>query len=286
MNNIVEIENPEYPQLLKQISDPPKKLYFKGTWDSSLFERCLAVAGSRRMTSYGKQITRKLVSGIAAAGITVVSGFMYGIDATAHQAAVEAGGKTIAVMPCGIDIIHPEYQESLYNHILKSGGLIISEFKGTFPPALWTYPKRNRIMAGLSHASMIVEAGEKSGSLITAGLAKKYGRRLFAVPGPLTSKHSVGTARLIKGGADIVTGAEDILAEFNIEGLEVFKNPSQHLELTEEEKIIVCILEKEPMEIDAISRLAKVSVSETGSALSLMQLKGIIIEQEGKYYVN
>ncbi|MEA3347010.1 MAG: DNA-processing protein DprA [Candidatus Auribacterota bacterium] len=286
MNNIVEIENPEYPQLLKEISDPPKKLYFKGTWDSSLFERCLAVAGSRRMTAYGKQITCKLVSEIAGAGITIVSGFMYGIDATAHQAAVEAWGKTIAVMPCGIDIIHPEYQESLHDRILESGGLIISEFERTFPPAVWTYPKRNRIMAGLSHAAMIVEAAEKSGSLITAGFAKEYGRRLFAVPGPLTSKHSVGTAQLIKGGADIVTGPKDILAEFNAAGHESFKNSSQHSNLSGEEKIIICILEKEPMEIDAVSRLAKISVSEAGSTISLMQLKGIVIEQEGKYYVN
>ena len=129
MNNIVTIKDARYPRLLKKIDSPPQKLYYKGDWNSGIFENCLTVVGSRRMTTYGKLIANKLVSEIARAGITIVSGFMFGIDATAHKAAVEAGGRTIAVMPCGIDIIHPEHQEAVYKEILKNNGLVISDTK-------------------------------------------------------------------------------------------------------------------------------------------------------------
>ena len=279
--NIVEIDSLKYPALLKEIKESPKKLYYKGNWDSSLFEKCLAVVGSRRMTSYGRQITNKLVSEIAQAGITIVSGFMYGVDATAHKSALEAGGRTIAVMPCGIDVVHPQYQEDLYKNILENNGLIVSEYESTFPPALWTYPRRNRIMAGLSHATMVVEAGEKSGSLITAGFAKKYNRKLFAVPGPLTSSVSKGTLQLIKEGAGIVTSAQDVLAAYGITGPKSLGKCSQPLNKLEQ--VIVEKLQQEPMEIDALSRLLEISASKIGTTVSLMQLKGLIFEEEGKY---
>ncbi len=273
---------------MKEIDHPPEKLYYKGDWDSALFEKCLAVVGSRRMTSYGKHITDKLVSEIAEAGITIVSGFMYGIDATAHKAALNAGGKTIAVMPCGIEIIHPEYQEGLYKEILENKGLIISELEGTFPPALWTYPKRNRIMAGLSLATLVIEAGPKSGSLITAELAKRYKRKLFAVPGPLTSTLSQGTVQLIKEGADIVTSAQEVLAAYGLTESNLTDRRCQagSLNLSKLEQSIVEKLQQEPMEIDALSRLAKVSASEIGTTLSLMQLKGLLFKEEGKYRVS
>ena len=187
MENVVTINDPRYPSLLKQISDPPKQLYYKGEWQDDIFENCLAVVGSRRMTTYGKQIAERLVSEIASREITIVSGFMYGIDATSHKAAVDIGGKTIAVMPCGIELVHPEYQVKLYDEILENKGLIISEYNGNLLPTNWTYPRRNRLVAGLSKAVMVVEAGEKSGSLITANFARKFKRKIFAVPGPLTS---------------------------------------------------------------------------------------------------
>ena len=217
MESFITFDSPQYPQLLKTIPDAPQKLYYKGNLDSSLFNNCLAVVGSRRMTSYGKQITDLLVSEIAQAGITIVSGFMYGIDATAHQAALNGGGRTIACMPCGINVIHPAYQDNLYNDILKNNGLILSEYEDDFPPALWTYPRRNRIVAGLSAATMVVEAGEKSGSLITAKLARNYDRKLFSVPGMLTSAVSKGTMQLIKEGAEAVSSAQDVLNYYGIE---------------------------------------------------------------------
>ena len=286
MKNIIENNNPKYPPLLKEINQPPKNLYYKGNWNAALFENCLAVVGSRRMTTYGRQITMKLVSEIAAAGITIVSGFMYGIDAAAHKAALAAKGRTIAVMPCGIDVIHPEYQEDLYKEILENNGLIISEFEGDFPPALWTYPRRNRIVAGLSQAAMIIEAGQKSGSLITASLAKKYKRKLFAVPGPLTSTLSHGTLQLIKEGANIVTSAQDILKFYKVIDCNFSKANSRFLNLNKLERVIVEKLQQEPMEIDALSRLLDISASEIGTAVSLMHLKGLLSEEEGKYHVN
>jgi DNA processing protein len=152
-----------------------------------------------------------LVGEVAGAGVAIVSGFMYGIDALAHKAALRVGGRTIAVMPCGIDLVHPAYQQGLYNEILENNGLVVSEYEGAFLPTLWSYPKRNRIVAGLCQATMVVEAGEKSGSLITANFAKKFGRKVFAVPGPLTSSVSVGIMQLIKEGASVVTSAKDIL---------------------------------------------------------------------------
>lgn len=285
MDGVITINDARYPRLLREINSPPKILYYKGNWEDSIFENCLAVVGSRRMTTYGKLIVNKLVSEVARAGITIVSGFMFGIDAAAHKTAIDAGGRTIAVMPCGIDMIHPEHQETLYNEILENKGLIISEFEDTHPPALWTYPKRNKIVAGLSKATMVVEAGQKSGSLITANLAKKYKRRLFAVPGPLTSTVSKGTVQLIKEGSEIVTSAEDLLAEYDIASFNWKRNPLQFLKLSELEQCIVRKLQAEPAEIDVLTRLAKTSVSELGTALSLMQIKGLIFEQRGKYYI-
>ncbi|MCK5199756.1 MAG: DNA-processing protein DprA, partial [Spirochaetales bacterium] len=182
--NYIDITSDEYPYLLRQIKDPPPKLYFRGNWDPDIFKETLSVVGSRRMTRYGEIITHSLVSAIASKEITIVSGFMYGIDAQAHNAALESGGRTIAVMPCGIEKIHPEYQSDLHERILNNNGLVVSEYTGDAPPALWTYPRRNRIIAGLSPLLLVVEAGIKSGALITAKIAAKYNKKIFAVPGP------------------------------------------------------------------------------------------------------
>ncbi len=283
---VIEINNSEYPYLLSQITDTPGKLYCKGEWNVNIFENCLAVVGSRQMTNYGRRITDELVSKIALAGITIVSGFMYGVDAQAHKAALSSGGRTIAVMPCGIDFIHPAYQKKLYEEIIAKGGLIISEMEGNFPPASWTYPKRNRIIAGFSQATLVIEAGLRSGSLITAGFAKKFSRKLFAVPGPLTSSVSQGSLQLIKEGADMVLSANDILADYGLMNSECSANGSSYSGLDKLEQSIVEKLAREPREIDVLSRLVSVSASELGAILSLMQLRGIVSEDEGRYYIN
>ena len=282
----IDLQNKKYPELLKKIDTPPKKLYYKGNWNSALFNNCLAVVGSRKMTSYGKQVTKKLVGEIAAAEITIVSGFMYGIDATSHRAAIDFGGRTIAVMPCGINIIHPEYQEELYNDILKNKGLIISEFEGDFAPAPWTYPKRNRIVAGLSKAILVVEAGLKSGSLITADFAKKYKRKICAVPGQITSETSKGTLQLIQNGAIMATSAKDILEYFDIEWKKKQPALMGRGSLNGVEWQIIEQLEREPLEIDILARTIGMPISKLGTTLSMMQLKGFVFQEEGKYHIN
>jgi len=289
MENVVSIEDCRYPVLLKKINDAPKKIYYKGNWSEDIFENCLAVVGSRRMSSYGKQIARKLVFEIAARGITIVSGFMYGIDATSHKAALEAGGKTIAVMPCGIDLIHPDFQKDLYEEILKNKGLVISEYEGGFMPTLWTYPRRNRIVAGLSKAVMVVEAGEKSGSLITANFAKKFKRKVFAVPGPLTSSLSAGIYQLIKEGVELVTSASDVLEYYKKTSAEIPEaRPLQTCRGRASgrlEKRVIQELRKEPMEIDVLARILNVSIAKLGTVMSMMQIKGLIFNENGKYYL-
>jgi DNA processing protein len=284
MNNVFSKHDSLFPGLLAEIPDCPSKLYFKGEWDTNLFDRCCSVVGSRKMTTYGKRITDELVGEIASAGITIVSGFMYGIDAAAHAAALKAGGKTIAVMPCGIDIVHPAYQEQLYNEILASGGLIISEWPDNFPPAKWTYPQRNRIVAGLSKASVVVEAGLSSGSLITARLAKKYGREIFAVPGPITSNVSLGSLELIQNGAHMVRAASDVLSFYGQSSTLTTTVNYSHLQGREE--IIVKNLLRQPMHIDELARTIGMSSSEIGSSVSILEMRGIISQQNGSYYVS
>lgn len=281
---IVDIKDKKYPELLRKISDPPKKLYYRGNWDENIFENCLAVVGSRRMTNYGRRVTEKIVKEVASAGVTIVSGFMYGIDATSHRAALNGSGRTIAVMPCGVNIVHPEYQEKLYNDVLENQGLIISEFEKDFPPDSWTYPKRNRIVAGLSKSTFVVEAALKSGSLITVGFAKKYGRKIFALPGPVISKVSEGTNQLIKDGASIVTCAQDILNFYGIKKSDLNNLNFQKAEGFE--KKILEVLEREPMEIDTLSRMFKIPSSKIGTILSLMSVKGLISQEGRKYFIN
>lgn len=289
--NVVVISDKKYPRLLKKIGkDAPKIIYCKGALDNDIFKNCLAVVGSRHLTSYGKQVTEKLVTELAASGLTIVSGFMYGGDEAAHRAALRAGGRTIAVMPCGIERIHPEYQQDLYVEILNNKGLIISEYEGDAMPVNWMYPRRNRIVAGLSKAILVVEAGLKSGTLITTNFAKKFGRKIFAVPGPITSEVSQGTSQLLKEGAGLVTSAKDILDFYGLSG---FRNLVSKKEtgfpqtgLDGLEVKILEYLKREPLEIDALARIFNMPVSKLGTVISLMGLKGIIKQEGGKYHVN
>lgn len=282
-------EENEYPKLLKGIGkDAPKCLYYKGIWDDAIFSNCLAVVGSRNLTTYGKQVAERLVTPLSGAGITIVSGFMYGGDAAAHKAALQAGGRTIAVMPCGIERIHPEYQQDLYHDILNNRGLIISEYEGDQMPVNWMYPRRNRIVAGLSKAILVLEAGLKSGTLITANFAKKYGRKIFVVPGPITSENSKGIMQLIKEGATPISSAEDILDFFGVGGLRglASKKEAKLQETDGFEQRIIDYLRKEPLEIDALARIFSLPASKMGTTLSIMQLQGLIKYEGGKYHHN
>lgn len=279
---IIPCSDKGYPALLRQTKGAPKQLYYKGAWDRSLFKNCLAVVGSRRLTSYGRRAVEEVVGAAASAGITIVSGFMYGGDAAAHEAAVKAGGRTIAVMPCGIELVHPGYQRKLYHDILDNSGLVISEYAGKMKPALWTYPQRNRIVAGLSQAILVIEAGLKSGSLITAEYGRKFNRKIFALPGPITSTVSQGTNLLIKQGAEIVLGGEDILKYFHIYRARRFAPRA----MSGQEKQILQELEREPLTADELARNLNFSASELGVKLSFMQMQRLISQEGNKYYIN
>lgn len=189
------LDGNKYPTLLRKIPDPPKTLYYKGDLDPGIFKYCLAVVGSRRATSYGMKVIKHIFSTLSKK-ITIVSGFMSGVDSEAHREALKLGLKTIAVMPCGINYVHPVNQKYLYKEILESEGLILSEYSGNFEPKSWTFIKRNRIVAGLSRATLVIESGQKSGSLITASLAHSYGRKVFVVPGSIFSEYSKGNIYL------------------------------------------------------------------------------------------
>ena len=294
MDGVVTQEEAGYPARLRGLPGAPTRLYYKGRWEESLFADCLAVVGTRRMTSYGRQVTEQVVTEIAAAGITIVSGFMFGVDAEAHRAALAAGGRTIAVMPCGIERVTPAYQRDLYDAILQQG-LIVSEVPGEAAPAAWTFPKRNRIVAGLSQATLVVEGAVESGSLITAAFARRYGRQVFAVPGPITSPTSLGPLKLLREGAALVTRAEDVLGFYG-------KPPPLHLHLegvpesacghlpggirTPPEGLqgrILNSLGTEPVELDALVHALQVTPAELGAALSLLELSGLVVETDGRY---
>jgi DNA processing protein len=183
MSKYIDIQSRDYPCLLKEVRDPPKRLYYKGNFCNEILNNCLSVVGSRVISDRGEELIRHIFSKLDKS-ITIVSGFMTGVDAEAHKQALTFGLKTIAVMPCGIDYIHPESQVDLYNEILSNNGLVLSEYDGGLKPEIWTYPRRDRIVAGIGKATFVVEATLNSGSLITARLANDYGRDVYISKDP------------------------------------------------------------------------------------------------------
>ncbi len=211
--DVITLHDPSYPQALKYTADPPIVLYCRGRLTQD--ELCVAVVGSRKATWYGLDMSKRLSSELARHGVTVVSGMARGVDSRAHYGALEAGGRTIAVLGCGVDIVYPRENRNLMNEICSKGA-VISEFLPGTEPMPFNFPARNRIISGLSQGVVIVEASEKSGSLITADYALEQGRDVFAVPGNINSVNSSGTNRLIREGARIITCAGDILDELNV----------------------------------------------------------------------
>lgn len=277
---IKKLDKKYYPSGLGRVTPKIKKLYYRGNWDGKLFTKAVAVVGSRRMTKYGEVMTQKLVSGLVEAGYTIVSGFMYGIDTQAHKVCLETGGKTAAVLGCGLDCLTPAENDKLYTKILESGGLVLSEFEAKQAAKLWTFPYRNRIVVGLSRALVVVEAGEKSGSLITARWAFKQKKPVLAVPGAVTSSLSMGTNWLIKNGAGLVTCANDVLAEL---GEEKRKDRILPISLSGEEREVVELLKREEMDCDEIARKLNKNITSISILLSNLTLKGVIEEDGGKF---
>lgn len=278
MYKSISINSSRYPELLKQVNKPPKKLFYKGNLNKKILKNTLAVVGSRRMTTYGRRVTERLVFELASKGVTIVSGFMYGVDITAHRTAISAGGRTIAVMPCGIECIHPSYQKSDYQKIIDTGGAIVSEYDGNQQPQIWSYPQRNNIIAGLSRAVLVVEAAQKSGSSITVGMALDYGRQVFAVPGPITSKVSEGTNKHIFDGAVPALNSDVILDFFGLGVIDKHNENIQHP--------IIKALKDEPLNFDDLVFKVGMKAEKVGSELTMLVLKGVLFEEGGKYYVD
>ena len=278
---VLETNDKNFPENLKKITPKVKKLYYKGNYNQKFFGKSIAVVGSRKMTSYGQRIIEQLIPPLVDAGITVISGFMYGVDQAAHKTALEYEGKTIAVLGWGIDWPVESADKKLYREI-EEKGLFMSEYENDRKPQLWMFPRRNRIMAGLARAVLVIEAAENSGSLITAAYAKQYKKILLAVPGPVTSYLSTGTNNLIKNGlAKMILSAGDILAAMGWH-----ENPPRQKNEKEDtgRDLIIQLLKNESLTVDQIAISLQKPVEKISVKLSLLQLKGQIEEKDGKYY--
>ncbi len=285
----------EYPTLLKQIPHPPAILFVKGDISVLSSTQTIGIVGTRSVSVYGQQVTTLLTRELVAAGFTIVSGLAMGVDATAHTETLVNGGKTIAVLGSGVDVCTPAENARLYEEILDSGGMIVSTLKPGTRANAGTFPARNRIIAGLSRAIVVTEAGEESGALITAADARRVGRPVFAVPGPITSGLSRGVHFLLQSGATLVTSGKDVAQELGItpssraqaEGNQELKTKKEMTRenLTREEKEVCRLLENEGLQFDAIVRTIGKPAAVIGSLLSLMELKGIIEVQEGIYHI-
>ena len=272
-----------YPQRLKEIYDYPPVLYVRGN-PLPEDETCLAVVGTRRATVYGRQVTEEIVSDLARNKVTIVSGLAKGIDSIAHRAALEAGGRTIAVFACGLDIVYPAENANLAREIMEHGALI-SEYPLGIRPKADNFPRRNRIMSGLSLGVLVVEAGESSGALITANQALEQNRDVFAVPGSILSPASRGTNHLIQEGAKLVRNHVDILEELNLAMVAQQLEMKEILPADETESLLLKQLSAEPTHIDEVCRHSRLTPALVSSTLTMMELKGMVKQVGGMNYV-
>ena len=266
--------------LLHEIPEPPAQLWYQGQLPLAEL-KLLAVVGSRKYTTYGKQVVEHLINGLAGYPIGIVSGLALGVDGLAHECALKNNLYTMAIPGSGLNenVLYPQSHKKLAQTILDNGGGMMSELPPTSPAALWTFPKRNRIMAGLCHATILIEAGAKSGTLITARMTADYNRELLAVPGSIFSKNSYGTHQFLKLGATLVTDASDILAIFNIEEKTTTTSRPKLSDI--EEKVIQALLE--PLDRDTLIRQLNIPVSEAGILLMTMEMQGYI-KYESPHY--
>ncbi|UCH50944.1 MAG: DNA-processing protein DprA [Chloroflexota bacterium] len=272
-----------YPQRLKEIYDYPPVLYVRGTLLPE-DECCLAVVGTRRATVYGRQVAEELVTDLARNGITIVSGLAKGIDSIAHRAALEAGARTIAVFACGLDVVYPAENAKLAREVIEHGALISEYPLGTRPKAD-NFPRRNRIMSGLSLGVLVIEAGESSGALITANQALEQNRDVFAVPGSILSPGSRGTNHLIQEGAKLVSNYVDVLEELNLAIMAQQLEMKELLPVDKTESLLLRQLSREPSHIDEICRNSGLAAALVSSALTMMELKGMVKQVGGMNYV-
>ncbi len=276
-------DSPEYPPYLREVPNSPPLLYMWGNLEEG-DRLAVAVVGTRRLTVYGRQVTRDLVTGLVMNGVTIVSGLALGIDAVAHKTALELNGRTIAVLGSGLDSIYPSENRQMAQQIAQGNGALLSEYGLGVQPDAKNFPPRNRVISGLSLGTIVIEAGERSGALITANFALEQGREVFAVPGNITSPSSKGTNRLIQQGAKLVSSVDDVLDELNLK-LVVEQTVAQlALPETAEEAALMAHLSGQPIHIDELCRITSLPAGLVSSTLTMMELKGMIRQIGGMNY--
>lgn len=277
-------EDPDYPPLLRQLPEAPPVLYMKGQLTAPDREWTIAIVGTRKATAYGRQAAETLATDLARNGITIVSGLALGIDAAAHEAALKAGGRTIGVLACGIDQVYPASHTKLAARIMEQGALLTETPVGS-PPEGGNFPARNRIISGLSLGTIVVEADQTSGALITADRALEQGREVFAVPGNIFSRASLGTNRLLKEGATLITSAEDVLEALNLKMVAAHTEARAVIAEDATEAKLLSLISADPTHIDELARTSQLPITQVSSTLALMELKGMVRQVAGMQYV-
>lgn len=283
--DVYPICHPDYPLRLREISDPPCVLYAKGKMSQSDFDHPVGVVGTRRPTAYGRSLAKEFAGGLAAAGVTVVSGMAVGIDSLAHRGAIEAGGKTFAILGTGVDRCYPSSNRPLYELLIEGEkGAVISEFPPGTPAEPWRFPARNRIISGMSLAVLVVEAGESSGSLITANLANNQGRDVFSIPGRPDMEMCKGTNQLIASGARLTTSYLEILESLGLVPGKGGQGESRSVQVYGKEKDIYQLLSKEPVHFDELCAKMDMKAGEISAALTMLELAGAVLRHPGDCY--
>ena len=282
--HVLTLRDENYPRLLRQINLPPPVLYVKGSYLPE-DDWSVAVVGTRRAKTYGREVTRYLVGGLARNGISIVSGLARGIDSEAHRTSLEAGGRTIAVLGCGIDVIYPQDNVGLARDIVAAGALI-SEYPLGTKPDRKNFPPRNRIISGLALGTLVTQAGEGSGALITAYFALEQGREVFAVPGSLLDRGCSGTNRLIQQGeAKLVLRVEDVLEELNLTMVSQQAEVRAVVPENRTEALLLQHLSEEPVHVDELGRASGLPIAQVSGTLALMELKGLVRQTGAMNYV-
>lgn len=284
---IIPLHHAQYPPLLREIPDPPPFLYVLGSLEGC--GQCIAMVGARAATSYGRAMAERLAAELVDCGLTVVSGMARGIDTASHKGALSKGGRTVAVLGCGLSVVYPPENRALYQRLAEAGA-VISEFPLAEAPNAYNFPRRNRIIAGMSLGTVVVEAAAKSGSLITARLAGEQGREVFAVPGNINSKTSQGAHNLLKQGAKLVASASDVIEEFPYLFLKSEKNRGKDdnvksgQDLTGEDARVFGMLEPYPVHIDELSHKLNMAVGQLSAILVNLEVKGLVARSPGMYF--
>ena len=282
---VIELENKLYPKILKNIKKAPKKLYINGNLDI-LNSNCIAIVGSRKNTTYGEKWCKKFAQEFIKYNLTIVSGMALGIDKIAHKTAIRNGGKTIAVLPSGLENIYPEENLELYNEIILNGGCVISEYEPKINASSKNFLERNRIVSGLSLGTVVIEAAYRSGTSVTAKIAKEQGRDVFCIPGSLDNPKSIGTNNLIKEFAKIVTSPKDVINNYNfLHKIEVNSNTLVKEQIPEEYKKIYSLITDIPININDIAKKSLLELREVSSKLTMLELDGKVVKLPGNMYI-